>query len=100
MSDAPAVPDLPDWCIEDEDDEGPNNSRSHGNQVDDDGLPIESNTKANSSSHSQSQNKRVKIGKENEADNARVLTEQRFKLAQIGDESSCNGISRPGICKH
>ena len=32
------------------------------------------------------------IGEENEANNARLLTEQRFKLAEIGDERTCNGI--------
>lgn len=58
VSDAPAVPDLPDWCNEDEADKGPNNSRNNGNQVDDDGLII-----ADSSGNSLSQNKRVKIGK-------------------------------------
>ena len=63
VSDAPAVPDLPDWCNEDETDEGSNNIRNHGNRVDDDGLPIESNADANSSGNSHSQNKRIKIGK-------------------------------------
>ena len=63
VSDAPAVPDLPEWCNEDDTEEDSNTNSNHGNRLDDDGLPLEANGRTNSSENSESRNKRVKIGK-------------------------------------
>ena len=57
------MPDLPEWCNEDESEEDSHTNLNQGNRVDDDGLPLEANARANISENSESKNKRVKVGK-------------------------------------
>ena len=47
VSDAPSVPDLPDWCNEDEDNvDGSNQSSGQKAHLDDDGLHIDTNSRS------------------------------------------------------
>ena len=56
VSDAPAVPHLPDWC--NEEDDVPNSESHDRSRLDDDGNPIDTNGRSQASCNSDTKNKR------------------------------------------
>ena len=64
VSDAPSVPDLPEWCNENEDEDQNSGFDTSRNNVDDDGIPTVEHSLSHSSSASQSRNTHSpKVGK-------------------------------------